>query len=689
MSFVLTSNRLNENHTSSERGEIPIENPSNFKNFFRSPVIIPPNSEIAVQSVKIERSGNVELADDTYLCHYWGRDPQSLPDYEEREYLNGNARTISFKAGSYNLLALPKHIQERFRAQYAHPNLYGGEEISVKTGSGGIEQGLNFKFTAKGSASVSGSNNVSASLVATPVYNLALPGAANAAPPAPSDQYNWTPGTGVISRTGASTDTFSNASCVVMLKGRPFGLSQGKFDVTTAFANSERWAVGLSRPQIQFYETKSAVAGEDAIDLDADTYGHHINDRTIVEPEGPLLPLQGPFETYDYAVIRSETDEIMVVQRAWDEEDEKLNCMEEIKYWEVPGSNASVLPGGGARTGRMTLTEFSASYDGVRFEGAGDEIKLYFKQTGKTTYDTILDSDLSDELGKCYTPIGDTSYALYPMFNLGNGSMGITKYQSNYIGTDDSYKFPTYDAATRTYIPGSDMFSNEAPTMKNDILSTYSKPEGRSLITDDVVLQVDSSWTKINWASGEQTLPNYAFTGLLNASNQYGINYVHSITLGPFEIPDENNTLIESQKFPDSSLIFGFPDRAILLQEDGGVPPGYVSGNDTRVVTFASTHSLEKINKSAFIRVPNLTHNSYNGTQSSISKILYQIPQFTNDGRQYGPLFFEPGEKTYIKLNNTSTMTLNHLEIQIVEANEKVIDSLTYNGTTQIVFHIK
>ena len=682
MSFVLTSNRLNENHTTAPRGTIDIENPANFKNFFRSPVIIPPNSEIAVQSVKIERSGNVELADNTYLCHYWCQDPSTLTESDERAHLVGNARTIAFKEGTYNLLSLPGHIQERFRAQYSHPNLYGGEEISIKSGTGGIEQGLNFKFTAKGNASVSASNNVSGSLVATPVYNLSVPEKYDS----PSNQYTWTPATGVIERTGTATDTFSNASCVVMLKGRPFGLSQGKFDVTTAWANTERWAVGLSRPQIQFYEAKTHD-GANRVDLDSKTFGHSINNRTILDVDG-FEGLEGPFETYDYAVIRSETDEIMVVQRAWETGQDQLSRMEEIKYWEVPGSNASVKPDGTPRTDRATLTEFSASYDGVRFEGDGDQIKLYFKHTGLSTYDTILSSTLSDVPGLCYTPIGDTSYALYPMFNLGNGSMGITKYQSNYIGTDNSYLFPTYDAGTRTYTPGSDMFSNEAPMMKNDKLSTYSKPEGRTLIEDDVALIVDSSKTKITWTSDDKTLDQYVFSGLLNAANQYGLDYEHIITLDSFPIPNEHNTLAPSQQFPHSSLIMGFPDRAILTQTEGDVE-GYVSGNLSRVITFTSTHPLEKINKSAFIRVPNLTHNSYNGTQSSISKILYQIPQFANDGRQYGPLFFEAAEKTYIKLNNPAPITLNHLEIQLVEANEHVIDSLSYNGTTQIVFHIK
>ena len=70
-----------------------------------------------------------------------------------------------------------------------------------------------------------------------------------------------------------------------------------------------------------------------------------------------------------------------------------------------------------------------------------------------------------------------------------------------------------------------------------------------------------------------------------------------------------------------------------------------------------------------------------------MSKIIYQVPQFSNDGRQYGPLYFAPGEKTYIDLNNPNEIILNSLFIQLVGVDEKEINSLT--GTTQVVLHIR
>jgi len=90
---------------------------------------------------------------------------------------------------------------------------------------------------------------------------------------------------------------------------------------------------------------------------------------------------------------------------------------------------------------------------------------------------------------------------------------------------------------------------------------------------------------------------------------------------------------------------------------------------------------------SSFIRLPGLTHKSFNGGQSGLSKILYQVPQFSNDGRQFGPLFFSPGEKTYVSLNNPGKTLLNSLQVQIVDSQEKELNSLT--GTTQVVFHIR
>ncbi len=78
---------------------------------------------------------------------------------------------------------------------------------------------------------------------------------------------------------------------------------------------------------------------------------------------------------------------------------------------------------------------------------------------------------------------------------------------------------------------------------------------------------------------------------------------------------------------------------------------------------------------------------SYNGAKSSVSKILYHLPRFTNDGREFGTLFFAPGEKTYVDLHNTTPEILNNIEVQIVDINERPVSDLS--GNTIVVFHLR
>ena len=67
--------------------------------------------------------------------------------------------------------------------------------------------------------------------------------------------------------------------------------------------------------------------------------------------------------------------------------------------------------------------------------------------------------------------------------------------------------------------------------------------------------------------------------------------------------------------------------------------------------------------------------------------MLYHIPRFTNDGRQFGDLYFRPGEKTYVKLNNTDLQLLNNIEVQITDVDERPVRDLTAN--TIVCFHIR
>ena len=91
--------------------------------------------------------------------------------------------------------------------------------------------------------------------------------------------------------------------------------------------------------------------------------------------------------------------------------------------------------------------------------------------------------------------------------------------------------------------------------------------------------------------------------------------------------------------------------------------------------------------ESSFVRLRNLTTQSFNVANRSFSKILYHIPKFDNSGNELGALFFEPNERVYIKLNNSTGINVNTFDVDLVDAREVV--SPTYAGTTVVCFHIR
>ena len=138
--------------------------------------------------------------------------------------------------------------------------------------------------------------------------------------------------------------------------------------------------------------------------------------------------------------------------------------------------------------------------------------------------------------------------------------------------------------------------------------------------------------------------------------------------------------------YPDANAdnLLGFKGIETLQEKDGTavntIAERSITWGSTSLPTQDAAHSL-------FIRCPTLTHQSYNFGKGSMSKILYHLPQFDSTGRSVGALFYEPGEKTYLKLGNKEPITLNQLSIDIVDKNENYATEM--DGTTVVVLHIK
>ena len=676
MSLVVATSRLAENTAPTDA-----EKPAHFINYFRSPIEIEPDSEIAVESVKLKRSGAVGINKSNYFNHYWGEDPISRSEditnthngesRVGRQYQLHIDRPINLPSGQYEMTEYPEKIEEVMNTMYADPRIFGKHEVTLNTDSAGVEKGVNIKITSR----TAGQNQFD-EVSAVPYFNI---GRSSVGGGDPSNEFTFS-GAGLLTRTATDNVNPRNKACVAVLKDRPFALNGGTFTATSLTNTSDTFAIiGLNRPHIQ-YKLKRGSDGAGGVRESTKSLtpikfdnAFFLDDLTE-KPDRPLFHC-------DYGIMI--TDEVYIFNSMANHEDDSKLSHYEIKYWESGGSHT---------TNRMTKAEFHASYDRVRFTGEFDGLSVSFGQTGKSHYDPICGPDLSKDPHECLKPITDNTYALYPVISIGSGDCLVDDYTSY----DTTYKYPTFTAGTgdapHSYSPGDDFFSNQrvqdrlALNRNNEEESFYQYVNGRPRVPIKGAMTQCDNKNKItlSWHRGE-TMSLYPFLGK-NASAS--VDYKHTMTIDLMDKSDPGYLGLgfSLTKRPSMALQLGYPDRSQIRQVSGLVD-GYVTETSPVIVQFTSTHPLEKGAQSSFIRLPGLTHKSFNGGQQSMSKILYHIPQFSNDGRETGSLYFAPGEKTYLSLNNPSKILLNSLQVQIVDVSEREMNSLT--GTTQIVFHIR
>ena len=135
---------------------------------------------------------------------------------------------------------------------------------------------------------------------------------------------------------------------------------------------------------------------------------------------------------------------------------------------------------------------------------------------------------------------------------------------------------------------------------------------------------------------------------------------------------------------PNTMNVLGFDPYSIN-------PTSGMASRGAAAASGASFTSVARPNlsseSSTFIRIPTLSHETYNFSTGNPSKILFQLPRFDNSGAEEGNLFFQNNDKTYVDLKNTSPLHLTDIDVQFVRVNETLVDDLT--GNSNVVLHIR
>ena len=656
MSYIICSNQQRD-YQDSNTG---LQNPNTFKNFFKSPLIVEPNSEIAVESVKFNRSGVYEVKDNSLLYLYFGKEltaeTQDLAGNITPAYAQPDTpRTsvpIYLKRGSYTPREMAQLLQTQINLHPVHPQYFGRCVVKeIIDGANNKFEGFQFQFSCIGAGSDSHAN-----------YGAITEGNGEIAGTAASKYgstagYTWTNsplqftcGTHLADEESCSVLTRNPMSSGSTANGRSIFEVKIQYNGGTFVEDDIRWRVGLSRATIGAINNGAPGV--------SNTHGQ-------------------PF--YDYGV---------------EYDDDKGGIFVfEYNTGDFPGAgNRSLLrkrdinyfAGAGDFTSRITKTNISAStLNSIRFILQGDQVKCEIGTNGGTFYDLVNfnNAKLSKTRESNFKPLNNNTEALYPKFEFGGTgkdakcTMEVMAFQTLYPVADfGKFNYPTLGLSGEI-LHGSDFFSSYA-----SITSDRRRSTGKSL----VLLTDNRPATQANNITNASTPFAYVVN---NGSGM--VDYKHVIVQGAERgqgnVTDPTNISYTLQGTGGATLgsTLGFGSLAVAEQSEFGS----LVANDDRHVLFIPDNPPELIGGSLFVRVPNLEQTSYNGATNSISKILYHIPAFDTSGRQAGPMFHAPNEKTYVKLNNVERLTIPELSIDFVNRQEKITNELLDNTT--ICLHIR
>jgi len=610
MSLIVTSNIALEDRPETSEAFKPYSYQNRLLNTFK----IPPNSEIALQSAKINKNGLfvVDRANSGF-AHYFGV-PQddNLDETTMQPFPAVIGAGEAFRAGGkteLNVDDMADEINKGINRATFHPSLITGANttgiaVVPKYASSGLSfEG--FKFTC--TQQTAKTTRSAASINWTDVSR--------------NNQYNFTQVNGTVTSTDANGFYVQN---------REYPISQNNGSATFDFsdANTGSWMVGLSRINTQ---RENALGGWD-----------YLPDYFNTEVSQALL--QGVFKkdqfTYaDIAVVR-QGDNLRVYQsgaRTAAGNGDGI-YMNEVTYYGAYNASFSAI---------YNLATNDEGYDKVTFELENEEIKIYMKNSASGTSDLLADFTTLSGAGavknECLNPINAAKWALYPVCAASGGAAGGKDITLDSI--DHYTNYPSY--AVPSYINydwwGYSQFNNLTRWCKelemrdwNNYNRTTSGTLGNGLLTPKGV----------NAGGG---MDDYENTLITVRSDVYGD-----------EITANCNT----------ANTLGFVGMPVSQPSTSPAP--------TNVQIVIESNSVPKLisNVSLFIRLNNFTQNSVNARQGTNSKIVAHLPRFDNSGNETGGLFFQ-GDKTYLALNNTEELLVNSFDVDIVYDNETLCTALS------------
>jgi hypothetical protein len=631
MSLVLLTNK---DHDTTLRQEDSIYSAFSFKNSLSSTYKIPPNSQVALQSCKVNLDGRLTITGaNSWWYDYFGEDLDEIDntdatgeEVEEKIDLSVYYpihQDLDVNQGRILELTtdeMAERIQDKHR-EY-HPNLKGEFTCSVTRNSGLDFLGYSFKYNQNIPQNASKMPTSS-----EPFFKLDGP-----------DDFTYTTGTGVFQRNAGDHDR----PAVGILLGTPLSLSNGsmRVDFTQANASSVPWGIGLSRDCPNPYLN------------DNDEYAPFYFDRYDDADESTLMEVDEAWYFEDYGVHRNENDELVLRHAV--SHDGVTFVYKEVKYWLNTDSDL-------ASTGRYNLSANADGYDWIEFRAENEAISVYIGHSGAT--DLVTEFDSAQPKNSYFKPCGQTSWCLHPVLYVGraevdDGKGGVTVNETNSLTLESFAGLDIAGYNSRKYDSGGWF---EEASLASDIANWDAINKCRSV---DLRKIFDPAITDAPY--------DYQQAGL-NPNDS--LNNKYAMILSP------NSTYFPTDGCSTADL-FGFPGRSLVIDGSGTFP----------AITFESdTAPTLNCLKSVFVRLNGFGQQLLNARTGNKSTILSHLPTAdsrASDGTSQR-IFYEPQNLIWLDLNNSHELQVSDFSVDFVYSNEQYAKILQGQSVVMLYFKQK
>jgi len=380
MSLVIASNQDDE---LTSRTEQSIYTSYSFRNALSSTYKIPPNSQVCLQSAKVNLDSRITLGGSNGVYYDWFGEAldETLavpPIDSSTSYPILQQFTSAGRVEELTTEELADLVKANHKEYY--PNRMGNHDVAVKRSASNAFEGYEFKY---------GYNNVQT--------NASLPSSVASWTYFFDDKTRFTFSSPTFTRVNLGADESLTPAVGIGL-GHPLSLSNGSLNVNFADSNASgvEWGVGLSRD-----------CSADPDDGSEEFMPPYFSHREELATTPMLLDNQDYYE--DFGVHRNASGELVVRQSSCQTSDKDM-LFSEVEYWDNADSDLKGV-------GRYDIDKNDGNYEYIEFRVVGEKVNLYIGHSGAT--DLVCQVDTVSDKSTYFKPVQQTCWCLHPILFVG------------------------------------------------------------------------------------------------------------------------------------------------------------------------------------------------------------------------------------------------------------------------------